>query len=150
MSWPAVAVSPADAGQVLERAGFQHLPVITGGDAIGMLCACDLRLALPTDRVVSCMSRRVIAIDPEAPAIAAVVTMDELRINALPVPWRGAWGIVTRGDLTRAGLCDRPACMACGAAHHVRRHACGAMWFCLDCVDPRDDPALYCEVGIVD
>ncbi len=155
ISWPAVTVSPAhtvaDTCRLLDAGGSHHLPVLSGGEVAGMLCICDLRLALPRDRVASWMSPRAISIDGAAPVEAALVSMDEFRINALPVPWRGSWGIVTRGDLARAGLCERQSCMACGSTHHVRRHDRGAMWFCLDCLDPRDEAlSPYRDVGIGD
>lgn len=153
MSWPAVATSPADpvarAEKVLGAAGFHHLPVIAGEQLAGILCSCDLRHALPSCRVAEVMTRRVMTVEGDATPLVALATMDELRVNALPVLWRGRWGIVTRGDLVRAGLCGRLACMACGGNHHVRRMARGAMWFCLDCLDPHEDPAQL-EMGVGD
>ena len=63
-------------------------------------------------------------------------------------------GIITRGDLERAGAIDpslRPACVGCGGHHHVNGDR--GVPFCPCCLErghPIDELDPYEEVGIGD
>jgi CBS domain-containing protein len=138
MSWPALAVTPrfaaAYALRLAAEGGFHHLPVLDAGKLVGLVCTCDLLEAPPLATIAAVMSSPAITVRSTASLANALVLMEDNDVDCLPTHWLGAWGVVTRGDLCRAGACDdsdRPQCLACGSAHHVRR-------------DPRDENQYVC------
>jgi CBS-domain-containing membrane protein len=146
MSWPAAVVAPGDtaasAARLGDQGGFHHFPVVDTGDVIGVVCVCDLWTARPTELVRSCMTVPVITVQSGAAATLAARLMNDHDIDALPTLWLDAWGIVTRGDLVRAGICDeadRPRCFACGGWHHVRpSRTWPDRYGCLECMQAED------------
>jgi len=162
-SWPATTIWPSASTWEAERLAtvqeINHLLVLRGDELAGIVCTCDLREAQARAPVGRYMSRNVATQRPDATLFEASQRMDQLKVNSLAVPWRGAWGIVTRGDLTRYGVSTRPSCTACGERHHVRRQPrteprSAALWFCMDCLDVRQavDPVdqMYIDVGVGD
>ena len=130
--------SVLDAAQLAEEEGVHHLLVVRGSELVGVLCEYDLLLAGPTALVSECMNVPY-CIDAEAMLEDAACLMRERAIGCLPVLVHGCLlGIVTRGDLRRAGLTAAevagPVCASCGRDDHVRldTRTEGAA-FCLEC-----------------
>jgi CBS domain-containing protein len=147
MSWPAIALEPHMASELASRWAtdqqIHHFPVLLRGELVGVVCTCDLDRAGASEDVASCMSHGVITIEPDATLSDAAQLMDDHEVNCLLCSWRGGWGILTRGDLVRAGACQARECFACGSRHHVRRQPrYEEQWFCSDCTEPRSDPEL--------
>jgi CBS domain-containing protein len=160
MTWPAVVVEyetcALEAADLANRHSVHHLPVVDAGYLVGVLCSCDLLEAEPGTRVDRLMKRRAVTISLLATVQEAAHLLQGHRIGCLPVVAAGrVCGIVTRGDLVRAGVLDgtaRPRCLACGSHHHVRS-APGEIAFCRECLDrahPVDDRDPYEELGMVD
>src|SRR5262245_4593887 len=63
-------------------------------------------------------------------------------------------GVVTAGDLRRAGLPEeevRPRCTACGTRFHVLSHyAGGVIPICMECAERTEPPGPFDEVGVGD
>ena len=82
------------------------------------------------------MSAPVLATEPEIALESACRKMELKDVGCLPVLHNHQLvGIITRGDLLRAGAVAAPSCLArfclaCGGHHHVRR------------VAAREDPVL--------
>jgi CBS domain-containing protein len=138
MTW---ALEIAEPGTTCQRArsvcaarAVHHLPVVEGGILVGIVCTCDLRKAAPDAPLGKHMRSPVVTIRPDAPTWDAHGTMKSSDVGALPVLYHGFLiGIVTAGDLERAGLTStRKHCALCGARHHVRAtargHRCVACW----------------------
>jgi predicted transcriptional regulator len=145
MTTTLVAVSPAtsvvEAADLAEYEGVHHLVVMDRGALVGVVCEYDLVLAGPDAVVGDCMSAPPYCIDVGATPAEAALAMQERAIGSLPVMAGGiVLGIVTRGDLRRAGLAPAdiapPLCASCGRDDHVRldQRTEGAA-FCLDCRD---------------
>jgi len=139
-----VSVAPAtcveDAETLAQLGKVRHLLVMEASDLVGVLCVCDLRGEPGPERVAACMSSPVYTTDAEALVEEAANRMARLGIGCLPVTARGKIvGIVTRGDLRRAGMRFEEGlgghfCAACGAHHQVARDPRMAeVWFCDDC-----------------
>jgi CBS domain-containing protein len=158
MSWPAAVVMPdTPAGYAATAAvenGFHHFPVVERGKLVGVICTCDLADADPRDGVGTCMTEHPVTVPPHATLAEAHQTMEDHGVDCLVASWLDAWGIITRGDLVRAGVCDdhdRPQCTACGARHHVRPAPRSARrWLCIDCMDDEEVDELYRDWGDVD
>ena len=134
-----------------------HLPVVEAGRLVGVLCLCDLWGVASETAAAEVMTSPAATIDSRAPIAEAVSAMCDLAIGCLPVlDGEVLVGILTRGDLYRAGLLDENlirTCASCGARHHVRVDPAAyqdAVAFCFDCLDrgrafDRQDP--YEELG---
>lgn len=113
-----------DVRRICSDARTSHALVMEGSELLGTLCACDLWDAAPEDRVSTIMSRHIISVVPVLTVAAVAKLMRSTGVGFLPVVERGVvLGVVTRGDLSRAGLpLERtgPVCSRCGAHHHVR------------------------------
>jgi acetoin utilization protein AcuB len=137
----------AVADEVARSHDVRHLLVVDEGAVIGVLCRCDLFPRPGADETVADrMSREVFAVPPGATLADAVAAMSGLGIGCLPVVAGGLLvGVLTRGDLRRAGvpeaLLGARRCGACGSLHGVRSHPrLGETDFCLDCLE-RDESA---------
>jgi CBS domain-containing protein len=121
--------------------GVRHLFVVDGGKLVGVLCRCDL-YPEPEDHegVASRMASHVYVLDPSSTLGEAAAAMKTLAVGCLPVVQRDRpVGLVTRGDLRRAGV-PEPAlgahrCLECGSVHGVRPDAHSGLEYCLDCID---------------
>jgi CBS domain-containing protein len=92
----------------LDSHAIRHLPVLSRGDMVGIVSATDLDRAQPGERVHQHMQRAVWIIPPEATLADAAALMRREGIGSLPVVTQGVLvGIITRGDLRRAGLPER-------------------------------------------
>ena len=140
MTIPLVAVAAdtgvVEAADLAEYEGVHHLLVMDGEDLVGVVCEYDLILAGPAAVVHDCMSAPPYCIDAAATLADAAQVMQDRAIGCLPVVAGGfVLGIVTRGDLRRAGLSAAevagPTCASCGRDDHVR-------------LDPRTEGAAFC------
>src|SRR5262245_43933899 len=123
--FPATAV--ADAVWICQDAGIHHLLVVERGELRGITCLFDLREADHEDTVERCMTTPVVCIGPATRLQEALELMRARGIGCLPVvESRRLVGIVTRGDLRKAGFPAEevadPVCAACGSHHHVKLH----------------------------
>ena len=150
MSWTPVVIAPDVPAWMAERLaareGVHHLPVVDRGTLVGVACTCDLRHARSTTLVAECMSAPVFITDETRTIRQGLRAMQELGIGCLPVVAAGRLiGIITRGDLHRAGILTvRPSCQTCGSHHHVRGYFCVE---CLEDVKPPPFPEHYLEIG---
>lgn len=130
--------------QADERAralGVRHLFVVDGDKLVGVLCRCDL-YPEPEEHegVAARMASNVYALDPTSTLGEAAAAMKTLEVGCLPVVHKGRpIGVVTRGDLRRAGA-PEPAlgahcCLECGSVHGVRPDSHSGLEYCLDCID---------------
>jgi CBS domain-containing protein len=143
MSWSVqtidVAVTVAEALRFAAARHVYHLPVLDRGYLEGMVCTCDLR-DVPGDSPVHARMRTPVVSVPTSAWSSEAVTLMRVRdIGSLPVLYHGFLvGIVTLGDLERAGLLPagaRPACEGCGSKHHVRTVGDEQRRVCLPCHD---------------
>src|SRR5262249_20076920 len=106
--------------------------------------------------VATCMSTQVACIEPAAWLDEAAEVMRERAIGCLPVVEEDrVVGIVTRGDLRRAGLpADDVATAVCASCHsqaHVRVDAKqGGVPFCLECLERAHPPEPFEDIGVGD
>ncbi len=127
--------------------------VLERGDLSGVLCACDLANASPTDPIYPLMSRRVITIDARATVWMAAKIMAETGVGCLPVT-EGAHviGLVDRERLLEAGIpleASGAICSACGTHRHVPIRGFSQTRLCLECFD-RAAPVHLSEHGGVE
>lgn len=131
MSWAletaGIATTCREARRRCTARAVHHLPIVEGGILVGIVCTCDLRGGAAEEHLGRRMRTPVVTIRPDAPTWDALGTMKQADVGALPVLYHGFLiGIVTAGDLERAGLYPaRGHCALCGARHHVRRTAKG-------------------------
>ena len=135
---PFASVSVAD--EFARTRGVRHLMVESNGSFIGLVCRCDFVGAGREDTVARHMTRRVLVVEPETSMGAAAALMAEYGVGCLPVLQGDKLrGVVTRGDLRRAGVEEEwlgaRACSRCGSrrgvcVHPQRQDACE---LCFDC-----------------
>jgi len=142
MRQPAVVVPPdrpaADAESWAVELGIHHLVVLgPKGDAAGVLCLCDLWGVPAGDTVSACMSSPAETVDSATPLEEVAALMRREKVGCLPVIAEGrVVGLVTRGDLRRAGVLseqDCPRCVVCRSYHHVRTDSANGKPLCLQC-----------------
>jgi hypothetical protein len=145
------SASCAEADEAARRAGVRHLLVLDGSHLVGVLCRCDLVDAPPRDPVAALMPEDLFALDSAANLGVAAAAMSRLGVGMLPVVTdKLVLGVITRGDLRRAGapeeLLGARRCAACGSPHGVRPHPTYCcVDFCLDCLEHEGG-----EAGVVD
>jgi CBS-domain-containing membrane protein len=141
------------AEDMMDHHEVTHLLVFDGRRLVGVVCACDLRSAPAGDPVSKFMSSPPMVVLPTAPIEAAATMVEEARIGCLPVV-AGARvvGIVTRGDLRRAGVLDMDAtpCACCGTTRHVRPDDTTGFYMCTDCRHSEELPDEYADLGVGD
>jgi hypothetical protein len=136
-----VTASCAEADEAARRAGVRHLLVLDAGHLVGVLCRCDLVDASPGNPVAALMPHDLFALDAGATLGVALAAMNRLSVGFLPVVTdRLVLGVITRGDLRRAGVPEERLgarrCAACGSPHGVRPHpTLCCVDFCLDCLE---------------
>jgi hypothetical protein len=91
---------------------------------------------------------------PDLPIEKAAEIMNERAFHCLPVVAGGlVLGVLTGGDLRRAGLPEEkasPRCSACGTREHTVKASPSGIALCLDCVDRARPPDEYEELGVGD
>ena len=131
----------ARSAQLLARnLGVHHLPVVDDySNVLGILCSCDLRSVDPETEVMECMSAPPVTVDGSMPLADVAEMVRLLDVGALLVlESNRLLGLVTRGDLRRAGLfseTDFPRCVVCRGRHHVRIDSRTGLAVCVDCKD---------------
>ena len=111
----------AHAAERVAAAGrVHHLLAVRDGRLVGVLCRCDLASASPVDPIESFMHGEVVSAAPGDGAEQAARTMRERGVGCLPVLTASGElvGVLTRGDLRRAGVLPGvpgvDVCAACG------------------------------------
>lgn len=145
-----LSVAPtATVGEALAVAfggNVDYLPVVERGQLIGLLSRNDLDEAALTSSVASWL-HSPITVSVDATVDEAVALMNERDVGCLLVTDdRELYGIVTRGDLLRAGVPEAQVvgerrCSACGTYHSVHRRGSGGLMLCASCLE-RGRPAL--------
>jgi len=141
MTWPAIAVEahvPArEALATLEETDLHFLPVVSDGYLLGMTCRCRLVTMRGSHPVIEGVPNAMISVGLATSLREAAATMRDRAIECLPVSDEGhLFGVLTLGDLVRAGALDeddRPICAACRARRHLARGV-GDVAFCADCM----------------
>lgn len=144
-------LSVADAVQRVEDAGISHLLVTSHGNLVGLVCVCDLDQSRTGATVEECMARELTTVDVATSAALAGRLMLEQGIGCLPVLAGGRLrGVITIGDLRRAGIVDAPAerCVSCGTTDHVRcENRGGSVGYCLECTQRSVPPGWDEDLG---
>jgi acetoin utilization protein AcuB len=147
----------AAAQELAEAANINHLLVADHDRLVGVLCVCDLWWAAPDRRTADLMTADPVVVGPRASIDEASELMMARNVGCLPVVrGRRAYGVITRGDLGRAGVWPWPRlvrrCLACGSRHHVRVVSCSSQpSLCVHCVGsraPEDIARLIRAVGM--
>jgi acetoin utilization protein AcuB len=141
--------APARAIDLADASGVEHLVVTRGDELVGVLCTCDL-WDVAGAQIGSVMARSPIVIPADATIARAAELATLTGVGCLPVMWDGrVVGIVTRGDLARAGALDLTGriCASCGSHHHVRPRPGAASLFCARCVEGVRSDVAYEEIG---
>jgi CBS domain-containing protein len=153
MSDHLLAIAPSmEAGRAIDLAGerhVEHIVVTRGCELVGVLCTCDLWDAVRAP-VAAVMSTPPVTIEALATLGEAAAMMRSNGIGCLPVLDRGKMvGLVTRGDLARAGLFDLSdlTCASCGSHHHVRHLTGYESAFCALCLERTPASVTYDELG---
>jgi acetoin utilization protein AcuB len=121
MTRKVIAMSPKDtvrdANRVLQENRIHHLPVIEGGELVGIVSDTDLRkwvlgeemineggtVSRRTGLLEEVMTRDVITMGPEDTIEDALLTLHKKRFGALPVvEGRKLVGIITKADILAA------------------------------------------------
>jgi CBS domain-containing protein len=149
MTAPVISVDPlATVGRaqtLTERHGICHIPVAwEDGELVGITCVCDLWAPKAHELIIQHMTLPVVTVNSRDTVLRAAEVMRARDVGCLPVldESRRLCGIVTEGDLLRVGAIGMdqlpPACMGCGARHHVRSglsaHTSRAVAYCLRCL----------------
>jgi len=137
--------------------GIRHVFVADDGHLRGLLCRCDLQAR---DRrsvaVEELMVTRFWSVAPDTGLLEAASVMAERKIGCLPVVAGDELiGVVTRGDLRRAGVAETllgaGRCASCGDVHGVLPLWDGAeVEFCLSCAEIAREPIDDSELGTAD
>ena len=139
-----------DATEFAEEHGIHHLPVVSSGALVGVVCTCDLR-ELEPDLPISCaMHVPAVTIDRSAPYGSAVRLMSEHNVGSVVVTeGEDVLGIVTRNDLLRRRpfATELPGCrcMCCGSLEHLSQDGRGTL--CCDCRDSAGPNTSDDELG---
>lgn len=98
------SLSSATALQVARENGVRRLPVVDLGQLVGVVATDELARA-GEEPVARCVGRPPVTIPPTATLDDARACMRVYGVGCLPVVASGLlYGILTRGDLRRAGL----------------------------------------------
>src|SRR5581483_11896016 len=114
MTSDAITVGPndklADAKRVMDEGGFRRVPVVDGGQLVGILTERDIRGHagyLDSTRVDAVMRSPVVTISPYNTVEEAASMMLKLKIGGMPVVSSGELvGVVTTSDLLKAFLAE--------------------------------------------
>jgi CBS domain-containing protein len=135
------------------QCGVRHLFVRRGGQVVGVLCRCDLYPEPDEQDVVAGrMTTTVYALEADATLGEAAAAMCSLGVGCLALVRDDApVGVITRGDLRRAGVPEERLgahrCAECGSLHGVRSDAHAGLDYCLDCIDLFDALAGPRDLG---
>lgn len=132
----------------------RHLLVVEQGRLTGVLCRCDLvEPPLGNETVADRANHCPWTIGPDTTLGQAALLMRERKVGMLPViARRELLGVITRGDLRRAGvsntLLGADKCASCSSTSGVFAHPDFAnVNICLDCLDDSQERLDYAELG---
>ncbi len=135
---PSMRVQEAE--QLCYELGIAHLVVVKNlRQPLGVLCLCDL-WRMPAEALVSeCMSSppETVSSQTSIEALAEIVRVQHLGCLLVLEAGRVV-GVVTRGDLRRAGILAPSDCLRCAACHtdhHVRQDPVTGAHLCVLCLD---------------
>lgn len=143
-----------DALQFAERCGMHHLPLLEGGKIVGLVCTCDLEELDLQAPIGDALTRGPATISVQSSAQAAAQAMGEQGVGSLLVTQNDTVvGIVTREDLSRAGLQLDEApnfrCESCGSVTHLKTEN-NRGTLCLDCRGHAEPEVAGDETGVGD
>lgn len=153
-----VSVSPTtnvvDADNIARENGVRHLVVVEDGRLYGVLCRCDLvEDAFVGQTVAERANHCPWTISPGTTLSQAAQLMRDRKVGMLPVTADGELlGVVTRGDLRRAGVTEAllgaEKCASCRGTSGVFAHPdFSNVNICLDCLDDSREHLDYAELG---
>jgi acetoin utilization protein AcuB len=149
---PSTRVSEAD--NTARENAIRHLLVVEAGKLVGVLCRCDLIEEAAHDETVAERANHCPwTIGPDATLGQAARLMRDRQVGMLPViARRELLGVVTRGDLRRAGVADAllggEQCASCSSRSGVFAHPTFQnVNICLDCLDDSYERLDYAELG---
>ncbi len=158
MTRDVVVVSPGtaiiDAVAAANEHGIEYLPVIDAGRVVGILAASELTYSRLDFDAYGQMHAPPACIDASATAEQAIVDMDVRDVSCLlAMEGERLVGILTRGDLLRAGLPEEQVvgerrCSACGSYRHVHRRGSSGLMLCVYCGDRARPPVAGEELGV--
>jgi predicted transcriptional regulator len=138
------------------RHHLRHLLVAMPNGAVGAVCLFHLRSADSAASVADCVCDPswIGPLPPQLPVEEAVEIMNERAFRCLPVVAGGlVLGVITGGDLRRAGLSEErasPRCSACGTREHVYEERPPGIALCADCAERARPPDELDELGVGD
>ena len=141
-----------DARMLLRWHDKHHLVVVDGAGLIGVVCATELTDLSPRARLRDLLHyQRPVTITATASLGDAAATMRRNHIGCLPVLERlRVVGLITRGDLQRAGVSREligPVCTACGGYHDIEAQSDGATSLCPSCQRRSKPPHPHDDLG---
>jgi CBS domain-containing protein len=152
---PALSVGKADDLALLH--GTRHLLVEERGHVVGIVCRCDLVWPDSADEPVHRrMSPPAWWVRASLPVEETAGLFEQARVGVLPVVDDAVLvGVVSRGDLRRAGYSGRTLgasrCAACHSWHGVRPHPrMPTVEFCLECLAVATGGLEDSELGVGD
>lgn len=127
-----------DAAALAQTMGLHYLPVVNlHGEAVGVVCRCDLAGASPGAAVSAVMRAPAVTIAADADAEQAARVMEDRGLGCLPVlDAFSVVGVVTKLELLRAELIApdaAPRCQQCGTFFHVTASEHPAVSLCRSC-----------------
>ncbi len=144
MHQPVISAGPgASVAEVMVLAqnnGLHHVPILSHGKLLGLVCTCDLKAARPDLRALQLARRNVVTALPSCSAVEAARLMMTHVVGSLVIAnGDGVWGIITRHDLERADaklaeLFAETYCAACQSTHHLQRGP-GDTLLCATCAE---------------
>lgn len=147
----------ADVRSIAEAHGIRHMPIVRGGGLVGIVCLCDLEGSGGTQRISEVMQWPVLTVGADVELDLAASMMSNHGIGCLPVVQDGrVFGIVSRGDLERAGvpreeLFGDRTCATCGSHHELETLPnMDFVFFCRRCLEGSGPHRLGDELGEAD
>lgn len=146
--------SIVDAVALASDHGIEYLPVLESGRVVGMLSATELAHSRLDVDAAGEMHVPVACIDAGASIEEAIAEMNISDVSCLlAMEGDRVVGIVTRGDLLRAGFPEEQVvgerrCSACGTYRHVHRRQRDDLLLCVDCADLSIPPVAGDELGV--
>lgn len=160
MSRPVVTIAPdnsvADALAIASEHGVDYLPVVDGDTLEGLVCVQDLDDERLDADVGGVMRAPAVTVPVGASLARALEQMDRHATGCVLAISGGLLaGVLTRGDLIRAGLPEEDViggrrCSACGSFRHVRQTPRSGLFLCSECLGRTDVRGREDELGVGD
>lgn len=143
-----------EAVAVASDQGVEYLPVLDSERVVGMLSATELASSRLDRDAAGQMHVPVACVDAGVSVEEAIDEMNASDVSCLlAMEGDRLVGILTRGDLLRAGFPEdlvvgERRCSACGTYRHVHRHARDDLLLCVECADRSIAPRAGDELGV--